>query len=86
MNVRDKLGAALSAWQNDITKNEIDFFCAMRGEVMDVGIANCSEDPQIHKSVIDAAYEASPMPRPPSKACFKRDVIVEIESRAQAAD
>ena len=57
-----------------------------RGEVMDVGIANCSEDPQIHKSVIDAAYEASPMPRPAVKACFKRDVIVEIESRAQAAN
>ncbi len=57
-----------------------------RGEVMNAGIANCTEDPQIHKSVIDAAYEASPMPRPAVKACFKRDVIVQIESRAQAAD
>ncbi len=57
-----------------------------RGEVMNAGIANCSEDPRIHKSVIDAAYEASPMPRPAVKACFKRDLIVQIESRAQAAD
>ena len=57
-----------------------------RGEVMDVGIANCTDDPQVHKSVVDAAYEASPIPRPAVKACLKRDVIVVIESRSQASD
>ncbi len=57
-----------------------------RGEVMDVGIAKCTDNAQIHKSVINAAYEASPMPRPAIKSCFKRDIIVKIESRTQIFD
>ncbi len=57
-----------------------------RGEVMDVGIAKCTDDAQIHKSVINAAYEASPMPRPAVRSCFKRDIIVKIESRTQTFD
>jgi hypothetical protein len=57
-----------------------------RGEVLYVGIAACSDDPQIHKSVIDAAYEASPIPLPKNRACFERDTIVRIESRSQSAE
>ncbi|MDH3431723.1 MAG: cell envelope integrity protein TolA [Gammaproteobacteria bacterium] len=57
-----------------------------RGEVSYVGIANCSDDPKIHKSVIDAAYLASPIPLPKNPACFRRDVIVRIASRSQSAD
>jgi len=56
-----------------------------RGEVLYVGIANCSDDPRIHKSVIDATYQASPLPLPKNQACFRRDTIVRIESRSQSA-
>ena len=57
-----------------------------RGEVMDVGIAKCTDDAQIHKSVINAAYEASPMPLPAVRSCFKRDIIIKIESRSRQFD
>ena len=52
-----------------------------RGEVLHVGIANCGDDPRIHKSVVDAAYLSSPIPLPKNEACFSRDVIVRVESR-----
>ena len=52
-----------------------------RGEVRDVGIANCSDDIFIHRSVVNAAYRASPMPLPDNKACFTDTVIVRIQSR-----
>ena len=57
-----------------------------RGEVLYVGIAKCTDDPQVHKSVINAGYEASPMPPPAVKACFRRDIIFSIESRTQYDD
>ncbi len=52
-----------------------------RGEVLYVGTAKCTEDPTVQKSVVDAAYQASPLPLPARKTCFRRDVILEIESR-----
>ena len=57
-----------------------------RGEVRDVGIARCSDDVFIHRSVVNAAYQASPMPLPDNKACFTNTVIVRIESRIQSYD
>ena len=57
-----------------------------RGEVRDVGIALCGDDPVVHRSVINAAYNASPMPLPANKTCFSETVIVTIESRAQKSD
>lgn len=57
-----------------------------RGEVRDVGIARCGEDPVVHRSVINAAYNASPLPLPGKKSCFSGTVIVTIESRAQKSD
>ena len=57
-----------------------------RGEVRDVGIALCGEDPAVHRSVMNAAYRASPMPMPANKSCFARSVIVTIESRTQQGD
>ena len=56
-----------------------------RGEVLDVGIAKCGEDPTVHKSVIDAGYQASPVPLPKNKACFSRDIIIDVISRTQDA-
>lgn len=57
-----------------------------RGEVLDIGIARCGDDPRVHKSVVDAGYLASPIPLPVNKACFSRDIILRIESRAQDHD
>lgn len=52
-----------------------------RGEVLNVGIANCGDDSRVHRSVVDAGYSASPLPMPDERACFERSVIVKIESR-----
>ena len=57
-----------------------------RGEVRDVGIARCTDDPVVHRSVINATYNASPMPLPAKKTCFAGTVILTIESRAQESD
>ena len=57
-----------------------------RGEVRDVGIAFCGDDPVVHRSVMNAAYRASPIPLPANKHCFARSVIVTIESRTQQGD
>ncbi len=53
-----------------------------RGEVLHVGIANCGEDPRVHRSVVAAGYTASPVRMPENRACFDRNVIVKLESRA----
>ena len=52
-----------------------------RGEVLNVGIANCGEDARVHRSVVDAGYSASPIRRPEKRSCFERSVIVKIEFR-----
>lgn len=52
-----------------------------RGEVLNVGIANCGDDPRVHRSVVDAGYSASPLRMPKNRACFERNVIVKLESR-----
>jgi hypothetical protein len=57
-----------------------------RGEVRDVGIARCTDDPVMHRSVVNAAYRSSPMPLPKNKACFTESVIVRIEARTQSYD
>jgi hypothetical protein len=56
-----------------------------RGEVRDVGIANCGTDRVVQRSIINAAYRASPMPMPDNKLCFTESVIVTIEIRTQAS-
>jgi hypothetical protein len=56
-----------------------------RGEVRDVGIALCGEDPTVQRSIINAAYRASPMPMPDNKLCFNESVIVTIEIRTQVS-
>ena len=57
-----------------------------RGEVINVGIANCGDDARVHRSVVDAGYSASPLPMPDDKACFERNIIVNIEFRPLGFD
>ena len=52
-----------------------------RGEVLNVGIANCGEDPLVHRSVVNAGYQASPIRMLDNRACYERNVIVKLESR-----
>ena len=52
-----------------------------RGEVLNVGIANCGEDPLVHRSVVNAGYQVSPVRMPENRACYERNVIVRLESR-----
>lgn len=52
-----------------------------RGEVLNVGIANCGDDPRVHRSIVDAGYGASPLRKPANRSCFERNVIVKIEFR-----
>ncbi|HSG58677.1 MAG TPA: hypothetical protein VLA06_04030 [Woeseiaceae bacterium] len=52
-----------------------------RGEVLNVGIANCGEDPQVHRSVVNAGYQSSPIRMLDNRACYERNVIVKLESR-----
>jgi hypothetical protein len=52
-----------------------------RGEVLNVGIANCGEDPLVHRSVVNAGYQASPVRMLENRACYQRNVILRLESR-----
>ena len=57
-----------------------------RGEVVNVGIANCGDDARVHRSVVDAGYSASPLPMPEDRACLERNIIVKIEFRPLGFD
>lgn len=52
-----------------------------RGEVLNVGIANCGDDARVHRSVVNAGYMASPLRMPDNKSCYERNVILKLESR-----
>jgi hypothetical protein len=52
-----------------------------RGEVLNVGIANCGDDPQVHRSVVNAGYQSSPIRMLDNRACYQRSVILRLESR-----
>ena len=52
-----------------------------RGEVLNVGIANCGDDPQVHRSVVNAGYQSSPIRMLENRACYQRNIIVRLESR-----
>ena len=52
-----------------------------RGEVLNVGIAKCGEDPRVHRSVVSAGYEVSPVRMLENRACYQRNVIIKLESR-----
>ncbi len=79
--------AVTAAWKVPIRHRSISCRVLLkqnfRGEVLDVGIARCGKDPVVRKSVVDAAYRASPVPLPANDACFDRDIIIDIHARAQ---
>ena len=87
--LHDVVQAVSAAWKVPYTNRTLS--CSLlikqnfRGEVLNVGIARCGDDPNVHKSVIDAGYEASPLPLPGKKACFSRDIIISLSSRTQDA-
>ena len=57
-----------------------------RGEVLDAGVEACPDEPLIRKSVEDAAYEASPLPRPENRACQERVLRLRLVHRAQPSN
>ena len=50
-----------------------------RGEVLYAGVEGCEVDGVVARSLEDAAYEASPLPLPASKACREPEIRVRIE-------
>ena len=53
-----------------------------RGEVLNVGVEECSRDDlSIHKSVEDAAYDASPLPLPGNRSCLDRTMRLRLVHR-----
>jgi len=57
-----------------------------RGEVLNVGIANCGDDPAVHRSVVRAGYQASPLRMPENRDCAQRNVILRLEHRPFQAE
>ena len=57
-----------------------------RGEVLHAGVEGCDVDEVVVRSLEDAAYEASPLPRPDSRACFEREVRVLLVSNPRGED
>lgn len=57
-----------------------------RGEVLNVGIANCGDDPVVHRSVVTAGYQASPIRMPENRDCLQRNVILRLEHRPLKAE
>jgi len=45
-----------------------------RGEVLNVGIEQCHDEPELEKTLEDAVYEASPLPMPENRVCFERNL------------
>lgn len=82
--------AVISSWKSPYPDRSVSCTVLIqqdfRGEVVHVGIADCGDDARVHKSVVNAGYHASPIPKPANKACFSRDIIIRLESRTQDFD
>ncbi len=52
-----------------------------RGEVLDVKIDECEDNPRVHKAIEDAAYLLSPIAIPANKQCFERTIQVRLYRR-----
>ena len=79
--------ALMAAW--DVPRPTETIGCTViiaqnfRGEVLNAGVEACPEDPLIRKSVEDAAYDASPLPRPANRACQEPVLRLRLVHRAQ---
>jgi hypothetical protein len=49
-----------------------------RSEVEHVEVIDCDDDEEVRKSAENAAYEASPLPKPRNKACTVRQMAVRL--------
>jgi hypothetical protein len=49
-----------------------------RSEVAHVEIIDCNDDEEIRKSAENAAYGASPLPKPRNKACLSKQMTVRL--------
>lgn len=49
-----------------------------RGEVLNAGVEDCGDDPELIKSIEDAVYSSSPLPMPENNACFERNVRLRL--------
>ena len=49
-----------------------------RGEVLNAGVEDCADDPDLIKSIEDATYLSSPLPPPRNRACFERELRLRI--------
>ncbi|MDH3612102.1 MAG: TonB C-terminal domain-containing protein [Gammaproteobacteria bacterium] len=56
-----------------------------RGEVLNAGVEDCGDDLKLIKSAEDAAYRASPLPRPANRACFVRKFQVRLTRSGTSA-
>ncbi|MCH7822227.1 MAG: TonB C-terminal domain-containing protein [Proteobacteria bacterium] len=54
-----------------------------RGEVLNVVVEECGEEVAVHKSVENALYLSSPLPKPENRSCFERTIHVQLSRRAQ---
>jgi membrane protein involved in colicin uptake len=51
------------------------------GEVLNAAAEDCGGDPKLAKSVEDASYLSSPLPKPNNSACFERQIRVTLRSK-----
>lgn len=49
-----------------------------RSEVEHVEVLTCDEDEKVFKSVENAAYLSSPLPRPKNRACFSKQMTIRL--------
>jgi hypothetical protein len=49
-----------------------------RSEVAHVEVIDCDDDERVRKSAENAAYEASPLPKPKNRACLSKQMTVRL--------
>jgi len=72
----------ISHWEPPIEYRPISCTILMRldfrSEVAHVAIIDCNDDEKIRKSAKNAAYVASPLPKPRNKACLSKQMTVRL--------
>ena len=72
----------ISHWEPPIEYRRISCTILLRldfrSEVAHVEIIDCNDDEEIRKSAENAAYVASPLPKPRNKACLSKQMTVQL--------